>query len=42
LKESPIISGQTRNPMNAIITANKGNLGHMVAGAALTECAFAI
>ena len=34
--------GQETNPKYTVITANKGNIGHMVAGAALTESIFAI
>jgi len=34
--------GQETNPKYTVISANKGNIGHMVAGAALTESIFAI
>lgn len=35
-------SDQAKDPKSALITANKGHVGHMVAGAGLTESAFAI
>jgi 3-oxoacyl-(acyl-carrier-protein) synthase len=36
------IEGQSSNPKYTAITANKGNIGHMVAGAAITESIFAM
>ena len=37
-----LVEGQEKDPFTPVISANKGNLGHLVAGAALTESAIAI
>ena len=42
LSQIPHQPSDTKSPLSAVIMANKGNLGHMVAGAALTESIFAI
>ena len=42
LSKAKRIEGQESNPKYTVISANKGNIGHMVAGAAMTESIFAM